>query len=89
METIMDIHSSIMDVRIGPLNHLQYIHRYLKVIMCLHDLIIGIQNSVMDIVLEDIFALGFPYKCASIASQWIHEANNDFMSKKCCDFVWT
>ena len=32
--------------------------------MCIHDLIMGIHDSVMDIPLEGIFALGFSYQYA-------------------------
>ena len=51
------------------------------------DLIMGIHNSVMDIPLESIFALGFSYQYAFIASQQIHDANDVITSKQCCDFV--
>ena len=45
--------------------------------MCIHQLIMGIHNSVMDIPLEVIFALGFSYQYVFImAFQWVHDANN-------------
>ena len=55
--------------------------------MCINDLIMGLHNSVMDIPLEGIFALGFSYQDAFVASQRIHDANNVIMLKQCCDFV--
>ena len=55
--------------------------------MCINDLIMGLHNSVMDIPLEGIYALGFSYQYAFIASQRIHDANNVIMSKQWCDFV--
>ena len=44
--------------------------------MCIHDLIMGIHNSIMDIPLEGLLALDFSYQYAFIASQHIHDANN-------------
>ena len=36
--------------------------------MCTHELIMGIHNSVMDIPLEDLFAIGFSYQYVFISS---------------------
>ena len=55
--------------------------------MCVFDLIMGIHNSVMDIPLEGILAIGFSYQYAFIASQRIHNVNNIITSKQGCGFV--
>ena len=45
--------------------------------MCIHELIMGIHNSVMDIPLEGIFALASHISMyLSVAFQRIHDANN-------------
>ena len=84
----MDIHTWYMDIHKCIHNWIVDIHLLLW-IMCIHDLFMGIHNSVIDIPLEGIFALGFSYQYAFITSQWIHDANNIITSKQCCDFVST
>ena len=46
--------------------------------MCIHELIMGIHNSVMDIPLEGIYSLLASHISMhlSVASQRIHDANN-------------
>ena len=58
-------------------------------IMCIHDLIMGIHDSVMGIPLEVIFALGFSYQYAFVASRRIHDANNVIKSEQCYNFFST
>ena len=51
----------------------------------------GILNSVMDIPLEGIFALGFSYisMYLSVASQRIHDANNVIYVKTMLNLIMT
>ena len=57
----MDIHNWNMDIHNCIHNWIVDIHLLLW-IMCIRDLFMGIHNSVMDIPLEGIFALGFSYQ---------------------------
>ena len=80
----MDIHDWIMDIHNcihnSIVDTIMVIHNsLLSWIMCFHGLIMGIHNSIMDIPLEGLSALGFSYQYAFIASQRIHGANNIIM----------
>ena len=77
----MDIHNWIMDIHNCIHNWIVDIHYCCE--LCVRNLIMGIHNLVMDIPLEGIFALGFSYQYAFIASQRIHDSNNDITSKQC------
>ena len=57
--------------------------------MCIHELIMGIHNSVVDIPLEGIFALGFSYQYVSVASQRKHDANNVIYVETMLNFIMT
>ena len=62
----MDIHDWIMDIH--NCIHNWIVDSWLSWIMCSHELIMCIHNSVMDIPLEGIFAFGFSYQYVFISS---------------------
>ena len=76
----MVIHDWIMDIHNCIQNWIVDIHdcRELYIYMYIHELIMGIHNSVMDIPLEGTYSLLASHisMYSSVASQRIHDANN-------------
>ena len=64
----MDIHDWIMDIHNFIHNWIVDIHDCRELCVSMSWIIMGIHNSVMDIPLEGIFALGFSYQYVFISS---------------------